>query len=384
MTEPDLAKFKKFAGQAMAYDDIKLANQLLEVLKQESGLSRELEDLKVKLQFVKFPALPEDSAMSLVQTHLLASFAIPDYDLVNKIGLKISWLIIPEEQISFMQGLLDALNKNVEQLGNKAVKDWVKEYYDSPAAAAMRSSLDQVSYMNKSTAVKTLTPEQRNFLLTILKITDSLKNQLQELQSPLNPKEAKIPEDFDYSTLMPGVIQPGDVDTTKDIYTALGLDKPEEPAATAPTVPAPAPVAPPPKQQPAPAPLPSSSPPLRTARAAPVQGRPQQQQPQRPEPPAVLPIKAVPAVAQTTPTPTPKPQPEIPAALQSVARPVGANVNMQDILNSRGKQRGGVVFGEQTNVQVEEMSQRIEADRRQKQTEIDKKLAALKNRKNNP
>jgi len=61
-------------------------------------------------------------------------------------------------------------------------------------------------------------------------------------------------------------------------------------------------------------------------------------------------------------------------------RPPSSSLNMQDILNRRA-QGGGVVFDNETNVPVEEIGQRLEAERQQKQSDIDKKLADLKKRR---
>jgi hypothetical protein len=75
-----------------------------------------------------------------------------------------------------------------------------------------------------------------------------------------------------------------------------------------------------------------------------------------------------------------KPVASLPAQLSS--KPANRNtptINMQDILNRRG-QGGGIVYDNETNVKVEEIGQRLEAERQQQQSEIDKKLQALKKR----
>jgi hypothetical protein len=65
-----------------------------------------------------------------------------------------------------------------------------------------------------------------------------------------------------------------------------------------------------------------------------------------------------------------------------VPRP-SASLNVQDVLNNRSGNTGraGVVFDEQSNVKMEEISQRLAADRQRKQADIDKKLEELKKRK---
>jgi len=64
----------------------------------------------------------------------------------------------------------------------------------------------------------------------------------------------------------------------------------------------------------------------------------------------------------------------------SPQRSSASSINMRDVLNRQG-QGGGVVFDNETNVQVEEIGQRLEAERQQKQSDIDKKLADLKKRR---
>jgi hypothetical protein len=342
MNAVELKNFKILAAEAVKYNDSSIATALLEVLKKESILSQELQELKLKLQWVKFPALTDQDALRLLEAHLEIALQLPDYDVADKIGKKISYTDVPGDQIAFMQSALSSLSKNGELIGGKTIRDLVKGYYDFPSTAAKRSSLDEINYLNQGTVTKTFSDEQKALLLAILKIIDSLKNRLQEIQAPsTDPRDAEIPKDFDYSTLIPGIIRPGQI--TDDLDNVLG--GPTAPASAAPR---------PPQQDNARQPLPRAQ-----LSAVPRQAP-----------------QAVVASAQPA-----RPKPVLPAELQPARRAPLANLNMQDVLNRQGHQSGGVVFDNQTNVKVEEMTQRLEAERQQKQSQIDKKLEELKRRK---
>ena len=102
----------------------------------------------------------------------------------------------------------------------------------------------------------------------------------------------------------------------------------------------------------------------------------------KPVPPpveAIQPAKARPAVrvpsAESTWVATGKP------AVRNAP-----DVNLQQVLNSGKYEKSdapgtGVVFDQQSNVKIEELTQRLEAERQQKQVVIDRKLEALKKRK---
>jgi hypothetical protein len=347
MDNQNIQKFKEFAQEAIEYDDVSMAVKLLTILKRETSLTPELEELKTKLQFIRFPSLPTEVALDLLRYSFTAALEIPYYDIVAEVGKKIAFIAYAPEQVTFIQNVYNIFGKNEEMIGPKPIKDWVKEYYDFRASAAKRSTLDEINYINQSPNTKTLKEEQKAMLLVILKITDSAMNALREIQSPVgDAKAADLPADYDYSVLVPGLVRPEDLQKSPDLNKILGI-KPEESSAQVTTSVS----------------QPRASEPSLPPQPAPVSEAPTTSAPQ-------------PASLKTAPKPV------IPPTLSK--RPVpGASVNVQDVLNRRNQQqgRGGVVFDEQTNIKVEEMSQRIEAERQQKQTEIDKKLQALKKRK---
>jgi len=330
MDEPDLTKFKVLTAEAIKYGDVSLATKLLVLLRRQSSLTAELQEMKTKLQWIKFPSLSDEEAYSLLQAHLEVALQIPDYDVADKIGKKIVYAEVPIDQVAFMQGALTALGKNNELIGGVTIKDLIKGYYDFRSSAAMRSNLDEINYVNQSSVTKGFKDEEKALLLTILKITDSLRNGLQKIQAPItDPREEEFPADFDYSTLIPGIIRSSEQSSPAEIIARRKVSE------VASTVAQPSPVRPSTNFEP----VPISSPTEITRKAA------------------------------------------IPAGLSAVRRPPVATVNMQDVLNRRQQGRGGVVFDGATNVKVEEMSQRIEAERQSKQTQIDKKLEELKKRK---
>jgi hypothetical protein len=308
-----------------------MATKLLAFLKLEPEMTAELQELQVLLQWVKFSGLPDETCTSLLRSHLLVALRQEGFDVPDKIGKKIAYTEVPMAQSAFMQSAIDTLEKNAEELGGKPVKDWVSDYYNFRAIAALRSSLDEVNYVNQSSFAKGLNQEDRTLLLAILKITDSLKNALQQLQAPVAvSQQGQLPEDFDYSTLIPGIIRPQDLANAPALDVILDADDTAVPPVTAPAQPKPVLSSPPAVSRPTP-------PPLRTARAAPVQQTTQQREQQAPP---TLPVAQNPTPVAASPAAASAPKPQIPEALQSVRRPIGASVNMQDILNSQGKQRG--------------------------------------------
>jgi hypothetical protein len=209
MLNINLTQFKEFAEEAITYDDPKLASKLVSLLNKQDSLTPELTELRTTLRWIKFQALSDELALELLQTTLLIPLQHENWDLVEKIGKKLAFLELPQEQTAFMQSALQALDKNAELIGGTAIKDWVKNYYNFSAAAAKRSNLDEINFVNQYSGTKGLNEQEKTFVLVILKIADSLRNVLQGLQEPdFGSEEQAFPKNFDYSTLIPGIIHP--------------------------------------------------------------------------------------------------------------------------------------------------------------------------------
>lgn len=142
-----------------------------------------------KLQFIRLPNVEEKELLELVGRRLIDGLSIPGYKLSDKIGTRLLFMNFPEDQNMFMEQFFERLKKNALTIGQKnitindqplspTVQNWFRDYDNFPASNAARSYLDEVNYINKSPNAQSLAKEDRDKLLELLKVYDSLRNQV--------------------------------------------------------------------------------------------------------------------------------------------------------------------------------------------------------------
>lgn len=198
--------------EAVKYDDKHAAQEILKIFREELPSQQEqvagvpgLYDMYKKswvtAQFICLASIAEDDFFDLIREHLVDGLKIPDYDIIDKIGLRISFIILEAEQVTFMDQLLGVLKKNSGVIGTQNIKvagrtslpmvaNWLADYDTYPSKEAQRSDYEQIAYVSKSPNAQLLTEEDKQVLLDVLDCYDSLRNLLAYYRSmPEAPEE---------------------------------------------------------------------------------------------------------------------------------------------------------------------------------------------------
>ncbi len=222
-------QWKSEVREVIEDDDVAEALRVRKALKmvldkRESELAANPEvaakyqELLMELQFQLFANTKDSESLALIQEHLVDALSIPELDIMEKIRRKIFYIEIEEEQISFMIKLMDALKKNMQQFGPKplningkqypaTIQNWILDYDAFPTKNSKRANIDTLNYMSKSPNPGILTKDQREDLIKILEIFDSLKNRIAEYNSsPISGNIEEAFKGFNLAYLMPGVV----------------------------------------------------------------------------------------------------------------------------------------------------------------------------------
>jgi len=190
---------------AVKYDDKRAAQEVLKIMRDElpgqqeqvagvPGLYDVYKQAWVAAQFICLPSIAEDDFFDLIREHLVEGLRLAEYDIIDKIGLRISFMFLEAEQVAFMEQLLDIIRKNSGTLGSQninvagrtalpTVANWLADYDTYPSQAAQRSDLEQITYISKSPNAVALSNEDKKVLIDILDCYDSLRNLLSYYRS---------------------------------------------------------------------------------------------------------------------------------------------------------------------------------------------------------
>lgn len=300
--------------------------------------------------------------LNLMQSNL--QFFLRYADLSNELKRRFYYdnVVLPEENWS--QPFIDALRQNKELIGstditldNKPQKPYVSNWlhdFDlaNTTTANDKSAFNLVKYFNQSANAKSLKEDERQKIALILKL-------YQWLLFP-SASEAEVDayeaQDLENSPAYLELIQSAPLSISsaesEPVAPVERQDRPPQPPRQ------PAPVQDIVRKRPDPS---VPAPELRTQRDA--------------------------SVIVERPVPTPlKPKPAMPplAPEPKVASPSNPSLNVQDLLRRRdmsASDGSGLVLGQKSNVEVDEIGQRLQAERVKRTNSIDKKLEALKSRK---
>lgn len=222
--EYTLTEIKSLAEEALTYLDVKIATELelvIEKLLVKSGLDKNtLEWLKmvtVQLKFVRFTALSEAELETLLLENLTACYDIPDFNLKERIGKRLIFLGEIEAQMGFIEKLIKIFSQSKSRLGKQSIiaeekiydqtiGNWIKIYLNQPAKSAQRTNLEEWAFVQQNPAAKYLTQEEKNILLDILRIFDSLRNRISNYQAlPESNDENEVFPNFDEYVALPGL-----------------------------------------------------------------------------------------------------------------------------------------------------------------------------------
>lgn len=240
--------------EAVKYDDKHAAQEVLRIFRAEltaqedkvmaaPGLYEAYKQAWVTAQFILLPSLAEDDFLDLLREHLIEGLRIADYDFVDKIGLRISFMRLEAEQIALMEQVLEILRKNTGTLGTQniqvsgrtalpTVQNWLLDYDSYPSQSAQKSDYEQISFVSKSPNASLLSGEDKKVLLSILDCYDSLRNYLAYYRSLPDATESYVNDPANWYQFYPGVNVVDTIEEDENSDTAV------QPQPAAPTLPA--------------------------------------------------------------------------------------------------------------------------------------------------
>ncbi len=341
--------------------DAREAIRLSRKLKAERVLSDFAKQLLSQLRFIRMASLTEDDLVELLKEHLPVAYSIPDFDLAEKIEWYIDQKEWPPFQVTAAKKIKSVLETHQAHIGqaditvkNKSqpstIGNWLLDYSEYPSHEGQRDALSELEYINKSPNIKNLAPHEVNVLKNLLKLYDYVTKLVADWDAvPLPKSEAEAFKGFDLYDYIPGI----DKNEVEEI-----LDEPvadESNIASASAAPTPNPYQPMPQPNAPLTPLPRTI----------------------PNPGLTIP-KQRPVMQDVAPKP--RPAVKYNADHSAAPPPTAADAaKVRDLINHKPTDRRGVTM-DPTNIKIDEEQQRIAQQRDKKAAEIQRKLAALRDR----
>lgn len=211
------------------FDDIERATKQIAKLKKQKGFQGSISQLFetvpdekakqsiLKLALVRFSALQEDDCVWIFKNHLVESMGFSEIDFADKIGKKIGTIELEEEKYAFMANATKAMRENSQALGSgtlqidgkaypPTVKAWLDDYLSFPSNTSYKGNMEELTYINTSANTKRLTQEERQLLLSLLKIYDVLNSRAGKYYAtPEAVTEVEAFQNFDLYKSLPGL-----------------------------------------------------------------------------------------------------------------------------------------------------------------------------------
>lgn len=220
---------QKKVADIISFDDIKEANKVFvdlsailyrkgdDLRSRNLNLYKNYQQLLVNLKFVLFSGLSDTECLNLLENYLIEGLSMDGFDFIAKVGLKISFIEREEDQSFFIKELAKILERNVGILGSENIivngqnikptlANWLKDYFSFPTRSALRTSYDEINYINTGRNVNTLNRADKEKLLKIVKFYDSLKTRIYDYDSaPIVQNENEAFKDFDLYEFFPNL-----------------------------------------------------------------------------------------------------------------------------------------------------------------------------------
>lgn len=147
--------------------DLKLQPQLLNFYKEAI----------TKLQFICLPSLDDKEVISLIKNDFNTQLAIPDYDLLQKIKMKILNIITIDDRNKFKEDLRRVISESGLKITTKPevrmARDWVKDYV-SKIGIDGGNKLAKAQYLVSLRNDKNISPKEYNNLILLFNLYDEL------------------------------------------------------------------------------------------------------------------------------------------------------------------------------------------------------------------
>jgi len=217
--ELDLADAVSFSDINLGLKSIVLIEKILS--EDESSLDEttkgKLVFLLHRFQWIVFSNLGDETCLELVENFLQIPFEFSEYSLTEQIAKKITQIGLEENQISFMDKMIESLEKSNMKLGNKnitvegkqvepTIGNFLKDFASMPTKSTLKTNLDEVKFTTYSKNFGLLSENDKRKLLEIIKIYNSIKNNIIKYKSlPVTTNEAEAFKDFNLYKWLPGL-----------------------------------------------------------------------------------------------------------------------------------------------------------------------------------
>ena len=236
----DLETLRANAEEAITYLDAKLALETQAQIEQfissgssDDKLAKELALLLAKLKFVRFVSLSDKELEDLIVGYLPLAYNVENLDLKDRIGKRILFIGEITDQIDFMSELVKMFERCQYKFGaqrivsegrnyEQTISNWLKLYLSQPAKSAVRTNIDAWSFVQKGLPAQYLAKPEREILLDILRIYDSLRNRVYLYNSlPESEDEKELFNNFDLYATLPGLTANESDPLWKDKYQSV-------------------------------------------------------------------------------------------------------------------------------------------------------------------
>jgi len=172
----------------LLFDDQQKALELLKLLEQ--AMTDNIAELQkqpelwnfykekiIQLKFICFPIIDDSEAISLIKNNFCAQFKINNYDILNKLKLRLINIVVIGDRDKFKEELKSAILDNEERIIKnneiKTIRDWLKNYIVNIGLDEV-DNLAKAQYLMSLKNSKTINPAELNNLFTVFKFYDQL------------------------------------------------------------------------------------------------------------------------------------------------------------------------------------------------------------------
>lgn len=207
---------KTVIDRAINIQDSSDAIQVLSMLKKDPA--QEIDHgLLLQLQYIRMNSLSPFKLLELMKESILVAYAIPDFDLGEKLKTYIDLMDDTVGEIKFMKDIINLFQSSEEILGSKSISingssdkptiaNWVRDYLTIHTEDGVKNAFTQLQYINTSENVKILNEAEKNVLKSLLKFNDYCIDVVERWENIAVPKTDKEAfQDYDLYQFIPGV-----------------------------------------------------------------------------------------------------------------------------------------------------------------------------------
>ena len=244
--------FQTTLNDALQYNSPHDAVRVLSYVKKNPSTSID-DETKAKLSYIRLSSLYPDQLLELMGRSLLVAYKIPGFLLSEKLLQYGDGLLDPAEEVSLYKKIVEIIEDSNEVFGSSSmtlsnknspvtIGSLIKEYDAFYTQNNEHDALMQMKFINTSTNAKSMNPSDRAVFQDILKIYDRALSMSQFWDSLEVPKDQKeLYKDYDLYQLIPDLVEDKELAefaVAEPIQPPTASEPPAKPVApTTPTTP---------------------------------------------------------------------------------------------------------------------------------------------------